>query len=373
MRIALVVPGFSRDAGEWAIPVLQELAFALSSRHEVEVFSLRYPPAGRYQVGPLPVWASGGGRRFGLASLAVVAGTVRGIARRHRHHPFDIIHAFWADEPGLAAALAGRVLGLPSLATLAGGELVYLAEADYGSYGSAPRRILTRLSLAMVKGITTASDYQAALAVERGVPPEKLTRVNLGVNTHRFQPGSSADPNRPVLLQAASLVPVKNQALLLEVLGLVSQTLPEVRLLLAGDGPLRGRLALQARAQGLDGRVVWLGRRGYPEMPGVYHQAHLYVHTSRHESGPMAVVEAMACGLPVIGTPVGLLPEVASLPASLEASALAEESIAILGDAGRYQALSHQARGRVESAFSLEQTASNFEGLYTRLRQGAGR
>lgn len=373
MRIALVVPGFSRDAGEWAIPVLQELALALSSRHDVEVFSLRYPPAGRYQVGPLPVWASGGGRRFGLASLGIVAGTVRVIARRHRHHPFNLVHAFWADEPGLTAALAGRLLRRPSLATLAGGELVYLAEAGYGSYGSAPRRILTRLSLAMVKGITTASDYQAALAVERGVPPGKLTRVNLGVDTQRFRPETPPDLNRPLLLQAASFVPVKNQELLLDVLSLVSQTLPEVRLLMAGDGPLRGRLVSHAQAQGLGGRVVWLGRRGYPEMPGVYHQAHLYVHTSRHESGPMAVVEAMACGLPVIGTPVGLLPEVASLPASIEAPTLAEESIAILHDPQRYRALSHQARGRVESAFSLEQTVSSLEGLYLRLCQEAGR
>jgi glycosyltransferase involved in cell wall biosynthesis len=284
-----------------------------------------------------------------------------------------LIHSFWADEPGLTAALAGRLLRRPSLATLAGGELVYLGEAGYGNYGSTPRRLLTRLSLAMVKGITTASDYQTALAIERGVALDKLTRVNLGVDIERFRPGSPPDLNRPVLLQAASLVPVKNQDLLLDVLRLVSQTLPEARLLLAGDGPLRSRLASQAQEQDLDGRVVWMGRLAYPEMPSVYHQAHLYVHTSRHESGPMAVVEAMACGLPVIGTPVGLLPEVAAMPASAEASTLAEESIAILRDPERYQALRRQARGRVESAFSLEQTVSSLDGLYERLCQEAGR
>ena len=93
MKIALVVPGFSRGPDDWAIPALQSLACRLARTQEIHVFSLRYPSAGRYAFCGLTHHAAGGGERSGLASLAVVTRTVRALLAEHRRGPVDLVHA----------------------------------------------------------------------------------------------------------------------------------------------------------------------------------------------------------------------------------------------------------------------------------------
>ena len=125
MKIALITPGFSRDEDDWAIPALQTLATRLAETAEVHVFSLRYPMTGRYQLGRASHQATGGAERFGLASLPIWWQTVRAIAAEHQRGPFDLLHAFWVDEPALVAVLAGRLIGRPVVASVGGGELTW--------------------------------------------------------------------------------------------------------------------------------------------------------------------------------------------------------------------------------------------------------
>ncbi len=106
MRIGLVLPGFSAHPDDWAIPALQTFAMHLAREHQVTVFSQRYPAKGCYQFAGLTHYALGGGGKFGLGVIKVWLETVRAIARQHKKTPFDVLHAFWADEPGFAAVLA---------------------------------------------------------------------------------------------------------------------------------------------------------------------------------------------------------------------------------------------------------------------------
>ncbi|MGH2537299.1 MAG: glycosyltransferase, partial [Candidatus Promineifilaceae bacterium] len=101
--------------------------------------------------------------------------------------------------------------------------------------------------------------------------------------------------------------------------------------------------------------------------------AHLYVQTSRHESQGMSLLEAMACGRPAIGTPVGVLPQVSPCPPSAEPEALAAAAADLLSDPGRYTALAAEARRRVEAEFSLAAAAAGLEALWGALAQGAPR
>lgn len=365
MHIGLILPGFSRDAHHWAIPVLQELAVWLAQRHEVTVFSLRYPAAGVYRFGNLTHIAVGGGTRARLAAVGVWAAGLRAVVRVHRQRPFHLLHAFWVDEPALVAGLAGHWIGRPVLASIGGGELVYLPDIGYGMQGSRLRRAMVRLGLRGAAVVTGGSHYALDLCRRQGVPEAKLRLIPLGVNTDRFFPRSTPLMARPplTLVQAAGLSGVKNQALLLAVLRQVKTAVPVVRLILAGQGPLAAHLHRLAEQDGLAEQISWQPQVAYPEMPPVYGQGHLYVQTSRHESQGMAVLEALACGLPVVGTPVGVLPQVAAWSPGWTVAELAGGVLAMAETA---VAATHrqQAHHLIATTYSLAVSGAQFSQLY---------
>jgi glycosyltransferase involved in cell wall biosynthesis len=336
-----------------------------AERCDVEVFSLRYPAPGSYSFCGLRHEATGGGTRRGAGSLRVWLDAARAIMARHRRQPFDLLHAFWLDEPAFVAALVGAAIQRPVLGSSGGGELVYFAELDYGTQGSAWRRLLIRFAVRRAALVTAGSAYQRALCLRLGLPPEKVQLAPLGVDTGHFRPVAAAH-TRPTVVQAASLVPVKQQELLLEAVAQARVAVPDLQLLVAGDGPDAVNLRRQATQLGLDGQVGWLGAIAHRAMPAFYGQGHVYVQTSRHESQGMAVVEAMACGLPVLGTPVGLLPEVAALPPSDSPERLAEQIATVVDDKAGWAGRSAAARGRAEDAYSLTATTERFLELAAR-------
>ena len=363
MRIALIVPGFSRDADHWAIPVLQSLATCLAQTQEVVVFSLRYPEQGVYRFGGLTHIALGCGTRRGGASLGVWGRAVRAIVVEHRRRPFDVLHAFWVDEPAFTAVLAAKIIQRPVIATAVGGELVYLPDIDYGTQKSAVRRQIIRFALHHADLVTGGSAYQLALLQAHAVPAAKSVLTYLGVDTNLFHPHPTPAWEQPTIVQAASLVPVKNHALFLEVLQLVQAKIPTVRALLTGVGPLARPLRELAAYYDVADRVDWRGRLPYDQIPLFYPQGHLYLQTSRHESGGVAVTEALACGLPIVGTPVGVLPEVAALPPQPTAVALAQQ-IHILLQPEQHARQRQRARQQAEEQFSLPHTTARFVELY---------
>src|SRR5258708_3413823 len=129
MRIGLVVPGFSANAEDWCIPALRHLARSLATADDVRVIAVRYPyQAARYALDGASVIAVGGAKRHGIATLDLWRKALRIIRAEHQRRPFDVLHAFWATESGLLAAAAGRLLRIPTLVSLAGGELVGLRD-----------------------------------------------------------------------------------------------------------------------------------------------------------------------------------------------------------------------------------------------------
>jgi glycosyltransferase involved in cell wall biosynthesis len=367
MRIALITPGFSIDSDDWAIPALQSFAAGLARMHEIYVFSLRYPAPGFYGELGVKHQAIGGGRSRGLGSFKVWWKTYQAITQQHRKTPFDVLHAFWADEPGFVGAFAAKRLGLPLLVSLGGGELLFLKEIGYGTQGSLVRRWIIKIGLNNADLVSTGSEYQNRLVQRFGVPTERLRNLPLGVDTARFQPGSIPDWNKPTIVQAASLTPVKNQTMLLDVFKLAHDRVPELRLVVAGGGHLEIGLKQKAIDLGLSNYVKWYGSVPFPEMAGVYGKAHLYLQSSRHESQGMSVLESLASGLPAIGTPVGVLPEVSCRPVSFDRGELAEQVIAVFGDRSDYSKLKRLARDTIEGRFDLDTCNAGFIDSYRSL------
>jgi len=139
-----------------------------------------------------------------------------------------------------------------------------------------------------------------------GLPHEKVSVVGNGIDCERFAPPARrpASHGRPVLVFAGRLAAVKNLELLVRALGVLRDRGVDAELRVAGDGPLRGSLEALAARQGLGPRVRFLGWVDAEALPALYGAGDLFVMCSHYEGFPNALLEAQACGLPAVVTPM---------------------------------------------------------------------
>jgi glycosyltransferase involved in cell wall biosynthesis len=370
VRLALVAPGFSSDDRDWCIPALAHLVRSLSNRHEVVVFALRYPHGrGVFRAFGATVHALGGAEARGLSRLVLLARGRRRLLAAGRDRPFDLVHGLWADEPGWLAVATARSLGVPAVVSLLGGELVRFPEIGYGAQLSRTSRHLVRRALGTATVLTVGSHSMARLAAG-WVPAERVHLAPLGVDTELFKPGPG-DPalldGSPRLLHVGSLTAVKDQKTLLLAFARATDDLPECRLHLVGDGPLRAELEALAGELAISGRVRFHGALPHDRLPDYYRAADLCVLTSRFESQSMVALEAAACGRVTVGTPVGILPELVPPTAQVpvgDRGALAEALARLGRDPALVRELGQRCLAAVRGFYTLTAAAARLEALY---------
>ncbi|MBZ0277119.1 MAG: glycosyltransferase, partial [Anaerolineae bacterium] len=340
MNIGILLPGFSSDEHDWAIPVQLNLVREMARQDDVRVLALRYPHRkDRYRVHDADVIALGAGQARGLGRLRLWWDALRMLRRLHREKPFDVLHAMWADETGLIAVWAGWLLHIPVVVSIAGGELAGFADIKYGLQRGAFSQWIVGQAL-RADAVIPACSYTRRLIAQAGyhVPENRIRQITLGVDTALFTPGEHPAAGK-TLIHAASLVGVKDQAVLLRAFARLDE---DVSLVIVGEGPERGRLESLAAELGITNRVQFTGAVHHLDMPDYYRRAALNVLTSRHEGLGMVTLEAAACGLPTISTAVGLLPDVPEMgltvPVGADA-ALAAAIQSLLDDEGRRAAL----------------------------------
>jgi glycosyltransferase involved in cell wall biosynthesis len=381
MRVAIVTPGFSADEDDWCIPALLNLVRRLARDHDVHVFALRYPyRCDNYAISGATVHAFGGATARGRSRVELLWSALRALVSAHRRQPFDVFHAFWADEPGFLAVTAGALCQRPSLVSMMGGELVELPSLGYGGQLNRANRWLTATALRRATFVTSGSFYQDR-TTRAFVSPQKLTVLPLGIDLEMFSPDPSASAplvdldGEPALLSVGSLVPVKDQATLLGAFGKAREHLPQAHLHLVGDGPLRSVLEEHTRLLSIGETVTFHGGVRHERLPGYYRVADLFVLTSRHESQGLAPLEAAGCGCPVVGTAVGVIPELsesgtASRPG--DAASIAREISALSRDRNSRDQRANHGLTLVRERFALDRTASRLVALYRALRVGSG-
>lgn len=364
MRIGILIPGFSASEADWSIPVYLNLVRELAKTHEVRVFPIRYPFTREpYQVYGAKVFPFGGGSyTSGLQRWRLIREVEKTLLRHHQKHPFDVLHAIWADETGYIANRVALKLGIPSVVSLAGGELVGFPEIHYGLQLGRFAAWLVHHALKSATRIIAPCYYTATLArfyFERHkIPrPERIQVVPLGVDTHLFTPPQQE--NRPIeFLHVASLSPIKRQDILLKLFA----KLPNTRLDIVGEGVLREALQQQAIALGIAERVVFHGAVPHDQLPKFYQQAESLVITSQHEAFCMAALEAVACGTMVFGSAVGVLPEIGITAPVGDVDGLLERII------GRRRIRSEQRRTQlrwqVEREYSIEKMTKGILEIY---------
>ena len=327
MKIALLVPGGVDCSGtRKVIPCLLWLIERLAADgNDVHVFALRQED----RPGSWPLLGATvhniGRRPAGLWML-------RALAAEHRKSPFDVLHGFWSG-PGAAGALAGKLLGVPLVFTLAGGEVVGLADIAYGAQLSRRGRLYLRMAAQAARRITAPSRYMRDLAADFRIEAEV---VPLGVDLISWPPAPprQRDSSRPVkLLHVASLNRVKDQTTLLKAVAALRDKGVALELAIAGFDTLSGEVQRMAGRMGLMAEIRFLGELTHAKLRAWFEWADLLVMASRHEAGPLVMLEAAVAGIPTVGTHVGHIadhsPECTlSVPVG-DATALAE-AIALL-------------------------------------------
>ncbi len=241
----------------------------------------------------------------------IAAGQVAG--RFARQHGAGALHGHGLRYAPLFAA-ASVTSGLPLVVTLHN-----LVPTDLNGLQKAAARTALSRAHAVIAVSRAVADSAAGVVTDR----ERIVMIPNGIDITRFVvPGQEREARRqearaalaipmnaPVIVCLSRLSPEKDVSNLLEAFALVSRHSPEVRLLVAGEGRLRKTLEWHIELLGLQGKAQLLGAYDRERVPDLLFAADLFALSSREEGLSLAVLEAMAAGLPVVATNIGGLPE----------------------------------------------------------------
>jgi len=310
------------------------------------------------------------------ATLSLRKGLIayyRGLVRLVREHSIEMVHIEFFDYFAPVAWLA-RLAGVRQIVFMDrnGGEW------QPTSWKSHLVRLRARLACRPMTHLIAISNFTRDRLVRLSVAPQKITRVYLGVDLERFAPDPAArvelgrelgfESEDLVIVAVMQLLPIKNPAVVVEACGLLAKRGVRVRLLMVGDGPLRTELEVLSGKLGIGERVQWLGHHARPER--VMQASDVLVLTSVGEAFGLVLAEAMACGLPVVGSRSGAIGEVVEdevtglLVAPLSPQAFADAIEKLARDRVLRQRMGSAGRRRVQRFFSVESHVQHLLEVY---------
>jgi glycosyltransferase involved in cell wall biosynthesis len=248
--------------------------------------------------------------RIGMsaAPLALCAAVLPFLRRQIRNgRDFDLIDAHYFYPDGVAGVLLGRALGRPVVVTARGSDLNIIAQH------AVPRRWIRRAAR-HADGLVAVSGGLKRRLVELGVGAERVRVLRNGVDLALFHPHDRQAARgalgfkRAAVLAVGNLVALKRHWLMVEALA----RLPQVELVIVGEGPERARIERVARDHKVVDRVRLLGRVPQDRLPEIYSAADLLLLVSTHEGWPNVLLESMACGTPVVVSPMDGIADIVS-------------------------------------------------------------
>ena len=336
-------PAFGEYARHAAVPAVEE-------RHGVRVTHPRFALLPKVGMSTAP---------YTLAWTALRA------ARRliAEGYDFDLIDAHYFYPDGVAAVMVGRALGKPVVITARGSDINLIPQH------ALPRRMILNAARDCAATITVCQDLKNTL-VELGAAADKLTVLRNGVDLALFHPEERTSARgafgmtRFTLASVGNLIASKGHDLVIEALA----QLPDSQLLIAGRGPDEDRLRALAVNLGVADRVEFLGTLPQHRLRQLYSGADALVLASVREGWANVLLEAMACGAPVVASNVGGTPEVVAAPeagvlmAERSADAISRAVAALRG------CLPHRAATRrYAECFGWNETTAGLVALFGRV------
>ncbi|MWL88194.1 MULTISPECIES: glycosyltransferase [unclassified Cupriavidus] len=364
MRILLVVTGLKVGGAEHQVVALAREFLRLG--HTVAILSLS---PGREIEPPVDAHVVELNMRKTPAGMVRALGQARALI--HNWRP-DVMHAHMVHANLFARALT-RITRCPPLVCTGhsfreGGRLRMLA------YRATDRwtRLTTHVS----------SDGRQGMIATGAVPAQRIVVMPNGIDTYHFQPDPALrhatraqlgiDGNTRLLLNVGRLAPEKSQETLIRAFAQIDPAV-RARLFIAGDGALRQPLSELVTSLGLASSVTLLGRRD--DISALLNAADAFALSSNVEGLPMVLVEALACGCPVVSTNAPGVAEVVGELGTVvprgDVRALAMSLAKTLRDGRGTHAEQAARRDRVLLTFSIDTVAQRWLALYARLPSGA--
>jgi glycosyltransferase involved in cell wall biosynthesis len=348
-RVVAPVPWFPSRNPRFGAYAVSASAPREEQRYGIQVLHPRYPVLPKI------------GMTLGPVLLAQSVKPV--IERVLAQYPFDLIDAHYFYPDGVAAILLGRRFGKPVVITARGTDVNLIARYRL------PRAMI-RWAARHASGMITVACALKDKLVGLGIPAERIEVLRNGVDLQHFRPVDREDWRRrfgfrrTTLLSVGNLVPLKGHDLTIRALRL----LPELDLVIIGDGPERAALGSLVRESGVSDRVTFAGAMPQEDLRHYYGAADALVLASSREGWANVLLESMACGTPVIASNVGGTPEVVAAPEA--GLMMAERTPEALADAVRRLFEHYPDRGatrRYAEGFSWAATTAGQLELFDRI------
>jgi 1,2-diacylglycerol 3-alpha-glucosyltransferase len=376
LRIAFFTDFYTPQVNGVAVS-LRLLADSLrTAGHEVTIFA---PRVGRYRDTEAGVVRLPSVRVLNRPPVYAILPGTPGATRQLRRSRFDIVHMHTPMTAGALAYLSARQKHVPLIYTY------HTAITEYTHYaGAVGHTRLARRAAGRFSALgCNLSDYIVAPSdkMERALRAQRVRRpirvIPNGIDLERFAcPGEAGawrrrlglPPGAPLLVYVGRLDLEKSLNFLIEAFAAIARQVPGSQLALAGDGNARPGLERQAAATGLGGHIHFLGMVNRAEVPGLLHEADLFVSASTTEVHPLCAIEATAAGLPVVAVSdealTGLVAEgVNGCLTPREVEPFAQAVAGLLADPARRQEFG-RASAEISRRYSVEAQAEALVRLY---------
>ncbi len=258
------------------------------NRHGIDIYHPRFLTAPKLAMRQNPALMYQAGLKSAKALIA-------------QGDDFDVIDAHYLYPDGVAAMMLADTLNKPFVITARGSDVTEIGR----NYPFARDQIMAAIKKSS-KTITVSSSLKDEL-VEQGASAEKVTVLRNGVDTQHYheynreEVRAGLSVSGAVMIYAGWLIERKRLDIVLD----VAERIPELTTLIVGDGPLREQLEKTAKEKSIESRVLFLGQKAPTDMPKYYSAADVLLLPSDREGWANVLLEAQACGTPVVTRNMG--------------------------------------------------------------------
>jgi len=285
-----------------------------------------------------------------------------------RKERYNIVHTYLFGFHYLAA-IPAKIAGVP---------VVISSRRELATWKKWQHHLLENLGNIFTDKMVACSNAVREFSLDtENLTSDKIVTIYNGIDLKQFYPHQKnirileelgLDEKDKIVGMVANFSSVKDHKTLFKAIAEVKKTFPQVKCLLIGDGPLREELKVKSEELKVKSNIIFLGRRD--DIPELLSIMDVFILTSLSEGFPNVVLEAMACGLPVVATNTGGIPEAVIdeksgvLVKPRDYQAIADTVVRLLENCGITKDMGKRGREIAENKFKFERMLAEYENLY---------